>query len=61
MDILTTILTSILSGVLVTMLTKYLFGNSGVLFQTAYDTENCFNHTSEPDDRPDSHNDSHIS
>ena len=57
MDILATVLNSILSGVLVTILTKYLIGNGGGFFQTPYDTENCFNHTSESDDRPDSHGD----
>ena len=55
MDIIATILNSILSGVLVTVLTKYLIGNSAGFFQTAHDTENCFNHTSESDDKPDSH------
>ena len=61
MDILATILNSILTGVLVTIVTKYLIGSSGGFFQTAHDTENCFNHTSESDDRPDSHSDSYIS
>ena len=55
MDILAAVLNSILSGVLVTILTKYLIGNSGGLFQTAHDTENCFHHASESDDKPDSH------
>ncbi len=57
MDILATVLNSILSGVLVTILTKYLIGNSGEFFEIFHDTENCFNHTSESDDRPDSHSD----
>ena len=54
MDIVATLTSSILSGLVVSIVTKYLIGNSMVFFPTDHEMEH---HTSESDGKPDSHND----